>query len=77
MDQPPGIATDKPRRRGGLQVLDASDRLSIRFRPVGIPSNEDLVEFADYVFFNKPLSAEFGQFAYPEEPNGFRWTSPK
>ncbi len=60
------------------KFLDASDRLSIRFRPVGhIPSNEDLVEFADYVFFNKPLSAEFGQLAYPEEPNGFRWTSPK
>ncbi len=59
------------------QFLGAGDRLSIRFRPVGhIPSNEDLVEFADHVFFDKPLTAEFGQLAYPEEPNGFGWTAP-
>ena len=60
------------------KFLGAGDRLSIRFRPVGhIPSNEDLVEFADHVFFGKPLSAEFGQLAYPQEPNGFRWTAPQ
>lgn len=59
------------------KFLDAGDRISIRFRPVGhIPSNDDLVEFADHVFFGKPLSGEFGQLAYPEEPNGFTWKAP-
>ena len=60
------------------RFLGAGDRLSIRFRPVGhIPSNEDLVEFADHVVLGKPLSAEFGQLAYPEAQVGFSWRAPK
>lgn len=48
--------------------LGARDRISIRFRPVGhIPSNEDLLDFADHVFSGKPLPDEFGKLAYPEE----------
>ena len=59
------------------KFLDAGDRLSIRFRPVGhIPSNEDLVEFANHVFYDKPLSAEFGKLAYPREAKGFTWSAP-
>lgn len=58
--------------------LGTRDRISIRYRPVGhIPSNEDLLEFADHVFFGKPLSDEFGKLAYPEEKNGFDWDAPK
>jgi endo-1,4-beta-xylanase len=58
--------------------LGAPDRISIRFRPVGhIPSNEDLLDFADHVFFGKPLPQEFGKLAYPQDPNGFTWTAPK
>jgi hypothetical protein len=53
------------------------DRFSIRVRQMGhVPSNEELVEFADHVFFGKPLSVEFGQRAYPEEPAGFAWAAP-
>ena len=56
------------------EFLTAADKISIRFRPVGhIPSNEDLLDFADHVFFDKPLPEEFGKFAYPEEKNGFAW----
>ena len=54
--------------------LDAGEKISIRYRPVGhIPNNEDLLDFADYLFFQKPLSGEFGKLSYPEEKNGFTW----
>jgi hypothetical protein len=60
------------------EFLGAADRLSIRYRPVGhIPSNEDLLDFADHVFSGKPLSTEFGKLPYPEETNGFDWGVPK
>ena len=59
------------------KFLDAGDQLSIRFRPVGhIPSSEDLIEFGNHVFFDKPLSAEFGKLAYPREAEGFTWSAP-
>jgi hypothetical protein len=60
------------------EFLGARDRISIRYRPVGhIPSDEDLLEFADHVFFGKPLSDEFGKLAYPEETAGIDWDAPK
>jgi hypothetical protein len=60
------------------EFLGASDRLGIRYRPVGhIPSNEDLLEFADHDFFGKPLSEEFGRLPYPIEEHGFDWDVPK
>ena len=60
------------------EFLKEADKISIRFRPVGhIPSNEDLLDFADHAFFNKPLSEEFGKVAYPEEKKGFMWETPK
>jgi endo-1,4-beta-xylanase len=58
--------------------LNAGDKISIRFRPVGhIPSNEDLLDFADHIFFKKKLPPEFGQLPYKEEKNGFSWDMPK
>jgi endo-1,4-beta-xylanase len=58
--------------------LKAGDKISIRFRPVGhVPSNEDLLAYADHVFFHKVLPEEFGKPAYPEETNGFTWDVPK
>ena len=58
--------------------LKAGDRISIRYRPVGhIPSTEDLLDFADHVFFGKPLPSGFGKPAYPEEKAGFSWAAPK
>jgi endo-1,4-beta-xylanase len=58
--------------------LNAGDKISIRYRPVGhIPSNEDLLDYADHVFFKKPLSEEFGKLAYKEEKKGFTWDVPK
>jgi hypothetical protein len=60
------------------EFLGAGDRISIRYRPVGhIPSNEDLLDFADHMFFQKPLSDDFGKLPYPEEKNGFTWAAPK
>ena len=47
------------------EFLGVPDKISIKYRPVGhIPSNEDLLDYADHVFFNKPLSKEFGQVPY-------------
>jgi endo-1,4-beta-xylanase len=58
--------------------LGAGDKISIRYRPVGhIPSLDDLLDYADHVFFNKPLSEEFGKLPYKEEKNGFTWDVPK
>jgi (4-O-methyl)-D-glucuronate---lignin esterase len=60
------------------EFLGAPDRISIKFRPVGhVPSNDDLLDFADHVFFGKPLSDGFGKLAYPEEKNGFDWDVPR
>lgn len=60
------------------EFLKAGDRIGIRYRPVGhIPSNDDLLDYADHVFFNKPLSEEFGKLPYPEEKNGFTWDVPR
>jgi hypothetical protein len=57
--------------------LKAGDRISIRYRPVGhIPNNDDLLDYADHVFFGKPLPAEFGKLPYKDEKNGFRWEAP-
>jgi hypothetical protein len=48
------------------------------YRPIGhIPSNENLVEFAEHVFFGNPPSDEFGKLPFPEEKNGFTWSVPK
>jgi endo-1,4-beta-xylanase len=58
--------------------LKAGDKISIRYRPVGhIPNNNDLMDFADHVFFNKALDKEFGKLPYKEEKKGFTWNIPK
>ncbi len=58
--------------------LGVPDRISIRFRPVGhVPSNEDLLDFADHIFAGKSLPPEFGQLAYPEEKAAFDWNAPR
>jgi hypothetical protein len=60
------------------EFLKAGDKISVRFRPVGhIPSNEDLLDYADYVFFKKPLSEEFGKLPYKEEKKAYTWDVPK
>jgi len=58
--------------------LKASDNISIRFRPVGhIPSNDDLLDYAEHVFFKKPLPKEFGKLPYKEQEREFTWDVPK
>jgi endo-1,4-beta-xylanase len=60
------------------EFLKAGDKISVRFRPVGhIPSNKDLMDYADCVFFKKPLPKEFGKLAYKEEKKAFTWDVPK
>jgi endo-1,4-beta-xylanase len=57
--------------------LGAGNNISIRYRPVGhIPNNNDLLDYADHVFFNKPLPEEFGKLPYKEEKNAFTWDIP-
>jgi endo-1,4-beta-xylanase len=58
--------------------LKAGDKISIRYRPVGhIPSAEDLMAFADHIFFAKALPEEFGNLPYKRETRGFQWDVPK
>jgi endo-1,4-beta-xylanase len=46
--------------------LGSPDKLAIRYREVGhIPSDEDVLDFADHVFFNRPLPEEFNKLPYP------------
>jgi hypothetical protein len=60
------------------EFLGASDQISIRFRPTGhIPNSGDLLDFADHLFFGKPLPEGFGKLAYPEEKEGFDWEIPR
>jgi endo-1,4-beta-xylanase len=59
-------------------LLKAENKISFRYRDVGhVPSTEDLLAFADYVFFNKALPEEFGKMAYKEETKAFTWDVPK
>ena len=58
--------------------LGAADKLRYRYRDVGhVPSTEDLLDYADHVFFNKALPKEFGAPAYKEEKKGLTWDVPK
>lgn len=58
--------------------LKADDKISFRYRDVGhIPSTEDLLAYADHVFYNKKLPAEFSKTAYKEETKAFSWDVPK
>ena len=59
------------------EFLDAGEKISIRYRPTGhVPNNEDLLDFADYIFFQKPLPEEFGKLSYPQDKSGFTWDVP-
>lgn len=47
--------------------LGATDDLAIRYREVGhIPSDEDVIDFADHLFFEKPLPDAFNVLPYPK-----------
>jgi hypothetical protein len=59
-------------------LLKAEDKISFRYRDVGhTPSTEDLLDYADYVFFGKKLPPEFGKMAYKEDTTAFSWSLPK
>lgn len=58
--------------------LGTGEKISIRFRPIGhIHSNDNLLDFADYLFFKKPLAEAFGKLAYQEEKKAVAWDVPK
>lgn len=60
------------------RFLKAEDKISFRVRDVGhVPSTEDLLAYADHVFFKKALPAEFGKMAYKEENKAFTWDVPR
>ena len=59
------------------KFLGADDKITIRTRQVGhIPNNDDVMDFADHVFFGKPLSEDFGKLAYPIEEQAYSWKAP-
>jgi endo-1,4-beta-xylanase len=75
---PEGAQLTYQAARKVYEFLKAGDKISIRYRDVGhIPSNEDLLDYADHVFAGKKLSREFGELPYKEETRGFTWDVPK
>jgi endo-1,4-beta-xylanase len=58
--------------------LNASDKISIIYHPVEhVTSYEDLLEYADHLFFDRALSEDFGKLPYKEETRGYQWNIPK
>jgi hypothetical protein len=58
--------------------LGAGDKLGIRYRPVGdVPNLDDLLDYADHLFYDRTLSGDFGKPPYTEELNGFKWDIPR
>jgi hypothetical protein len=58
--------------------LKAENKISFRQRPVGhVPSTDDLLDYADFVFFGKKLPEDFGKAAYKEDIKAFTWDVPK
>ncbi len=48
------------------EFLGTTDNLGIRYRPVGhIPNDGDVLDFADHLFFEKPLPDAFDERPYP------------
>ncbi|HYT88510.1 MAG TPA: hypothetical protein VEL76_07360 [Gemmataceae bacterium] len=75
---PEGAQLSNLAARKVYRFLKAEDKISFRYRPVGhTPSTEDLLNYADHVFFGKKLAADFGQMAYQEETTAFTWNLPK
>lgn len=57
------------------RFLGAAEKETFRYRPVGhIPSSDDLIDFADHLFFGKPLPEEFGKMPYPPKESLMRWS---
>jgi endo-1,4-beta-xylanase len=75
---PEGAQLTHRAARKVYDFLKAGDNISIRYRPVGhIPSTEDLLAYADHVFFRKALPRDFGALPYRERTEGFTWDMPK
>ena len=75
---PEGVQQTFAAAKQVYEFLGAADRINIRYRPVGhIPSNDDLLDYADFVFNKKPLSEAFGKFEYKEDKKAFSWGAPK
>jgi hypothetical protein len=75
---PEGAQLTYQAARKVYDFLKAGDKISIRYRPVGhIPSTEDLLAYADHVFFKKALPEDFGKLPYKQETGAFRWDVPK
>jgi cephalosporin-C deacetylase-like acetyl esterase len=75
---PEGAQVANLAARKVYRFLKAEDRISFRYRNVGhIPSSEDLLDYADFVFHGKKLPAEFGKRAYKDQIKTFTWDVPK
>ena len=58
--------------------MNAEDQISFRYRDVGhVPSTEDVLAYADYVFSGKKLPPDFGRSTYKEGTKAFSWDVPK
>ena len=55
----------------------ADDQNTWRFRPIGhVSSDEDVADYADHIFREKPLPTAFGELAYPIETAAYDWQAP-
>jgi hypothetical protein len=75
---PQGVQQTYAAAKQVYEFLGAADRINIRFRPVGhIPSTDDLLDYADFVFHKKALPEAFGKLEYKEDKKAFSWSAPK
>lgn len=63
-----------------FQFLGAPDRIAFHERAGGHDmTSEDwdaLLDYADHIFFGKPLTRTYDQWPYPAAPKAFSWTAP-
>ncbi len=75
---PEGVQQTYAAAKKVYEFLKAGDKINIRYRPVGhIASNDDLLDYADFVFAKKALPAAFGKLEYKEDKKAFSWDAPK
>jgi hypothetical protein len=75
---PEGAQLTNMAARKVYDFLNASDKISIIYHPVEhVTSYEDLLEYADHLFFDRDLFEDFGKLPYKVETRGYRWNIPK
>ena len=75
---PEGVQLTYQAAQKVYRLLQAGDKLSILYPAVGHTANiDDLLVYADHLFYGEGLSAEYGRLPYKDETQGFSWDMPR